>query len=541
MQVDVARLTILSCLGGFWADLKMVALRPFLEPLVDQRLVLAEHFVNSGWQPGIPCSAFLGGEPGHFFFDEALNQARERIDSRWPKTLEVAGPNALFRVTKKMVNESTIGDKFVLLPQSETWDKLFKVGSGSYNQKDSHLHWSVREKQESPYWEKPQKDPFSEATKRNYSMPMSSDAFDSLMGNLISNLKPGRVCDIGPGAGKYGKMARDISNAFNFPIKTTGIEIDESYVEEYLLRDIYDEIVIGDANELITKPKTRFDLVIIGDCIEHMRKSDAIDLLNFLVYRVGYIVVIWPDEAVQDDWEGHAAEAHISTWSKNDFISWKHYHTSRFHSYGKMNLVVVKGLQDVKFSISDASLKEWLHAPLNLVTPPDRRSTIEKLEEQFGKDKSNSQVASRLVYALMEVGRFADARDRLADAINPQSPDGALVLALSHAYHRLGMKIEALNEAKKAVSIMPQNYHTQMHLGYLCFGSNDFELAEVAFFTAHSLSPTDSKSASMLSSTYEKLRKFHEALEAINAAIALDNGNPAFVHQQERLLKIVNA
>ncbi len=104
MQVDVARLTILSCLGGFWADLKMVALRPFLEPLVDQHLVLAEHFVNSGWQPGIPCSAFLGGEPGHFFFDEALNQARERINSRWPKTLyqlpriSTDAPNHAFRL-----------------------------------------------------------------------------------------------------------------------------------------------------------------------------------------------------------------------------------------------------------------------------------------------------------------------------------------------------------------------------------------------------------------------------------------------------------
>src|SRR5205823_14385763 len=62
-----------------------------------------------------------------------------------------------------------------------------------------------------------------------------------------------------------------------------------------------------------------YDLVVIGDCIEHLRKSDGIDLLNFLVYRTKYLWVIYPERMVQGRWEGHKSEAHISAWSDADF------------------------------------------------------------------------------------------------------------------------------------------------------------------------------------------------------------------------------
>lgn len=81
--------------------------------------------------------------------------------------------------------------------------------------------------------------------------------------------------------------------------------------------------------------------MIIGDCIEHMRKSEGLDLLNFLIYRSKHIVVVYPDRFQQDDWEGHAAEAHISTWSKADFEGW-----STFHNLTDgMHLFLIRGYQ----------------------------------------------------------------------------------------------------------------------------------------------------------------------------------------------------
>ena len=144
---------------------------------------------------------------------------------------------------------------------------------------------------------------------RGLTMPISADAFDYWVGTMVSLLQPATVCDIGPGAGKYGKLVRKKASEEGFATHITAIEIDQSYVQEYDLRNIYDSVVIDDAINLVRTPRVRFDLVLIGDCIEHMRKSAGVDLLNFLVYRSGYICVIVPEMAVQDDWQGHASES----------------------------------------------------------------------------------------------------------------------------------------------------------------------------------------------------------------------------------------
>jgi hypothetical protein len=62
-----------------------------------------------------------------------------------------------------------------------------------------------------------------------------------------------------------------------------------------------------------------YDAVILGDCIEHMRKSVGLDLLNFLVYRSRIIIVKFPVQMIQDPYQGHKNEAHISVWSEHDF------------------------------------------------------------------------------------------------------------------------------------------------------------------------------------------------------------------------------
>jgi hypothetical protein len=87
---------------------------------------------------------------------------------------------------------------------------------------------------------------------------------------------------------------------------------------------------------------------MIGDCIEHMRKSCGVDLLNFLIYRAGYICVIYPDRFVQDDVDGHAAEAHISTWSQADFAAWDVIH----HSWNGMHMFLIKGYQPSRMRIT---------------------------------------------------------------------------------------------------------------------------------------------------------------------------------------------
>jgi SAM-dependent methyltransferase len=179
-------------------------------------------------------------------------------------------------------------------------------------------------------------------------MPFSRHAFDAYVETIIGLLKPRTVCDIGPGAGKYGHIVRRAAGQHNFYTHLTAIEIDPTYVRRFELAKLYDEVLGEDAMCLLQRPQTRFDLVIFGDCIEHMRKSNGVDLVNFLVYRAGYICIIYPDARVQDDWEGHAAEAHISTWGPEDFRGWKTLH----HNRAKMHLFLIKGYQPSPVTIA---------------------------------------------------------------------------------------------------------------------------------------------------------------------------------------------
>ena len=179
-------------------------------------------------------------------------------------------------------------------------------------------------------------------------MPFSVDVFDGHVGELIGMLKPATICDIGPGAGKYAKIARRVAQEKGIAIDLTAVEVDSSYVDEFDLPGLYDHLIIDDAVNLIKNPKLHFDMVIIGDCIEHLRKSDGIDLLNFLMYRTAHIVLVFPDNFLQDGSDEHPAEAHISTWGPEDFKGWKFHHTS----FATVNLVLIRGFLPSKEEIA---------------------------------------------------------------------------------------------------------------------------------------------------------------------------------------------
>jgi SAM-dependent methyltransferase len=147
-------------------------------------------------------------------------------------------------------------------------------------------------------------------------MPVSHWLPDRITKKVLKNVKVEKFLDIGSGAGKYGKMVR----AFHPKAKSIGVEIDSSYIDEFKLNEIYDEVWCMSANDLIEKKiEESYDLVIIGDCIEHLRKSQGIDLLNFLVYRTKYILVHYPNRYIQGVVDEHTHEAHISFWTESDF------------------------------------------------------------------------------------------------------------------------------------------------------------------------------------------------------------------------------
>lgn len=169
-------------------------------------------------------------------------------------------------------------------------------------------------------------------------MPYSENVFDKKVSEILMKISPNVLHDIGAGAGKYGKLI----GAIGIPTRKIAIEIDPEYIERFGLKDLYDEVWNIPAIDLIN-PKyfdIDFDMVIIGDCIEHLRKSDGIDLLNFLVYRTRYVIIQYPVEYVQNSYEGKFQEAHISVWSEDDF---KNFNIAEKAEIDKQRLVLIKG------------------------------------------------------------------------------------------------------------------------------------------------------------------------------------------------------
>ena len=147
-------------------------------------------------------------------------------------------------------------------------------------------------------------------------MPYSDATFDDLTDTFVRQIQLSRCLDIGAGEGKYGKLVRE----FHPHVEIIGIEIESEYVERFELDKIYDSIWCMPANAIIDeKVDVNYDLVIIGDCLEHLRKSQGIDLLNFLIYRTRYLLIVYPERYLQGSWEGYLHEAHISFWGENDF------------------------------------------------------------------------------------------------------------------------------------------------------------------------------------------------------------------------------
>lgn len=146
-------------------------------------------------------------------------------------------------------------------------------------------------------------------------MPGSFVVFDSLARQLIEWIAPRRALDFGAGAGKYGHILR----ATVPDCHTVAVEPEQSYVERFGLGELYNEVHRLKAHDwMAADPEARFDLAILGDCIEHMPKSVGLDVLNALAYRAAYTLVVVPEFLVQGAVEGVAGEAHVSVWSERD-------------------------------------------------------------------------------------------------------------------------------------------------------------------------------------------------------------------------------
>lgn len=161
-------------------------------------------------------------------------------------------------------------------------------------------------------------------------MPTSAPYAIPVVMHAVRQICPASILDVGVGFGKYGVLFReytDIWEAERFAqlhrdawrTRIDGIEIYKPYLSP--LHDfIYDQVHVGDAVDVIDR-LGRYDLIFMGDVLEHFDKADGQRLIHRLYEHAEKCVLLTYPKAAKrrGGLLGNAAEAHRSVWSRSDF------------------------------------------------------------------------------------------------------------------------------------------------------------------------------------------------------------------------------
>lgn len=151
-------------------------------------------------------------------------------------------------------------------------------------------------------------------------MPFSSESGKQFI--KLLNLSGKTIIDIGAGSGTYRKLFPDLGKHW------TAVEVWESYIEKYKLKELYDSVICQDARHI---EYGQYDIAFVGDVLEHMTSEEAQTLLNKLKKTCGTVVVSIPiGYYPQDEYEGNPYEKHVvDNYSHDKVIElfgtpWKH-------------------------------------------------------------------------------------------------------------------------------------------------------------------------------------------------------------------------
>lgn len=155
-------------------------------------------------------------------------------------------------------------------------------------------------------------------------MPESQQPMEGqkiMLEGILSNPNH-RVVDVGAGDGRWGHLLKGKMQ------RLVAIEVWGNYVEHYHLRDIYDEVFIEDAKNF--QAWGDFDVVILGDVLEHLHRVDALKLIATLKKTKVKVFLTVPithcpqDGMVYDN----PYETHLDQWTHEELerLGWEMIH-----------------------------------------------------------------------------------------------------------------------------------------------------------------------------------------------------------------------
>lgn len=166
----------------------------------------------------------------------------------------------------------------------------------------------------------------------------------------VVRMQPRTVLDVGVGYGKWGFLIResldwlaDRHDPAHWQTRITGLEAFEGYSSP-MYNWVYDEIVYRDIASWARNCPS-YDLVMMGDVIEHMTKQEGLDLLDVLLEKSRNVIIATPVDFFTQDILNNPWEEHKSLWSIADFGRW----TFDYDVAGHTSVVVALAGKDATY------------------------------------------------------------------------------------------------------------------------------------------------------------------------------------------------
>jgi SAM-dependent methyltransferase len=130
---------------------------------------------------------------------------------------------------------------------------------------------------------------------------------------LVNNFKhSSTILDVGCGHGFYIKLLKDYFTKFD------AVEVWQPYIEEYKLEEMYDNVY--NVN-ILDFEFEYYDIIIMGDILEHLSREDAVNILNKLKNKCEELVVVVPYYLPQNEVFGNKYEIHLQPDLSDDIMS----------------------------------------------------------------------------------------------------------------------------------------------------------------------------------------------------------------------------
>ena len=135
---------------------------------------------------------------------------------------------------------------------------------------------------------------------------------------VMLDLRPASMLDIGPGYGKYGFLAREYVDDFRGEMRIDAVEVFPDYLRRVGWSP-YDEVL--HVNLLEVDLHRHYDLVLMIDVLEHFDRPDGYDAIYRATSAGDAVLISTPIGYEQGASHGNEHEAHLSEWHPDDLTS----------------------------------------------------------------------------------------------------------------------------------------------------------------------------------------------------------------------------